>query len=236
MSKHVKRIFNYVKLLDDVKKKSNKNQVQISEDLGCSIIHTSNVNREKSNYSLEKMIKLINSGNYCIDDYVEFEDRIPASSDKFHMEEFSGVHEDILKEAIRFLQSYIQITRREEEQKEKSEYLNGSLIKTAGAKVRQLRKERGIKAGEMAEKLNMKEGSYRNMENGSTGTTIDNYARIARICGVPLSMIFEDVLEDKSAIIQYELEKMFSDLTREDTEKYSAMLGELLEIVRKYTA
>lgn len=232
MSKHVKRIFNYVKLLDDVKKQSNKNQVQISEDLGCSIIHTSNVNRERSNYSLEKIIKLINSGSYCIDDYVELEGKIAISSDEFHMEKFSGIHGDILKEVIRFVQSYIQVARRE---KEKSEYLNERLIKMAGAKVRQLRKERGIRAGKMAEELNMKEGSYRNMENGSTGTTIDNYARIARICGVPLSMIFEDVLEDKSAILQYELETMFADLQPADVEKYSAMLGELLEVVRKYT-
>ncbi len=33
--KSKERIFDYVKLLDDVKKRSNKNQSQISEELGC---------------------------------------------------------------------------------------------------------------------------------------------------------------------------------------------------------
>lgn len=237
MEKHVKRVFNYAKLLDDVKKQSNKNQVQISEELGCSMIHTSNVNREKSNYSLEKIIKLINSGKYCLDDYVEMEGKVSVALDDFDMEKFEGIHQGILKSLIRFLQDYIEISRqeKEKEKKEKVEYLNENLIKIAGAKVRQMRKDRGIRPEKMAKELNMKEGSYRNMENGSTGTTIDNYAKIAKIFGVPLSAIFEDVLEDKTVILQCELMDVFSGLQITNARKYDAMLEELLEIVRKYT-
>lgn len=235
MEKHVKRVFNYAKLLDDVKKQSNKNQVQISEELGCSMIHTSNVNREKSNYSLEKIIKLVNSGRYCLDDYVEMEGKVSVSATDFDMEKFADIDQNILKSLIGFLRDYIEISRQEKDKKEKVEYLNESLVKIAGAKVRQMRKDRGIRPEKMAKELNMKEGSYRNMENGSTGTTIDNYAKIAKIFGVPLSAIFEDVLEDKTVILQCELMDVFSGLQITNARKYDAMLEELLEIVRKYT-
>lgn len=235
MKVQTKRIFNYVKLLNDIKKRSNKNQAQISEELGCTIIHTSNVKNQKSNYSLEKIIKLINSGDYCLDDYVELEGKISVDMEEFDKEKFGDVNQDILKALFQFLDTYIQVGRNEKMQAKKQEYLNESLVKVAGSKIRQLRKEKGIKTDKMAEMLNMKEGSYRNMENGSTGTTLDNYARIARMLGVPVSVIFEDVLEDKRAVLQYELKQMFTELPITELKRYNEMLDEILEIIKKYS-
>ena len=61
--KSQERIFDYVKLLNDVKKYSNKSQSQISEELGCTAIHTSNVKRQKSSYSMKQWRVL--SGRLC---------------------------------------------------------------------------------------------------------------------------------------------------------------------------
>ena len=235
MKIQTKRIFNYVKLLNDVKKRSNKNQAQISEELGCTIIHTSNVKNQKSNYSLEKIIKLINSGDYCLDDYVELEGKVPVHTEQFDKEKFGDINQNVLKALFQFLGTYIQVGQNEGRQTKKQEYLNENLVKIAGAKVRQLRKEKGIKTDKMAEMLDMKEGSYRNMENGSTGTTLDNYARIARRLKVPVSVIFEDVLEDKTAVLQYELTQMFAELPITETKKYNEMLDEILQIIKKYS-
>lgn len=227
-----KRIFNYVKLLNDVKKRSNKSQIQISEELGCTIIHTSNVRNQKSNYSLEKIIKLMNSGDYCLDDYVELEGRIEISAKGFDEEKFGNINQETIGALQQFIQSCIKINQKKEE---KREYVNEELAKTAGAKIRQLRKEKRIKADIIAKELGMKEGSYRNMENGSTGTTLDNYAKIAKILEVPLSEIFEEVLKNKKPMIQYRTRQIFEGLSKEEAEKYHKMMEEILQIIKKYS-
>jgi len=233
--KSQKRIFNYVRLLNDIKKHSHKNQTQISEELGCTIIHTSNVKNQKSNYSLEKIIKLMNSGEYCLDDYVELEGRAAVSDRGFDNERFGRMPQEAVEALQEFIQDYIQISRKEKEKRKKKEYTNEELAKIAGAKIRRIRKAKGIGTDIMAKELGMREGSYRNMENGSTGTTLDNYAKIANILEVPVSEIFEEVLENKKPVIQYRMKRMFEGLSEEEAEMYQNMMEELLEIIRKYS-
>ncbi len=231
--KSKERIFDYVKLLDDVKKRSNKNQSQISEELGCTTIHTSNVKRQKSSFSMEKIIKLINSGEYCLDDYIKQERKTEISDYGFHNENFSGISQEVVKVFQEFMQCYIQINQKQ--QQTRKEYTNEELARLAGEKIHRIRIERGIRADIMAKELDMKEGSYRNMENGNAGTTMDNYAKIAKILNVPISEIFEDVLENKKPMIEYRMRQMFEGLTKEEVEKYSEMIEELIQIITKYS-
>lgn len=232
--KSQERIFDYVKLLNDIKRRSNKNQSQISEELGCTAIHTSNVKRQKSSYSMEKIIKLINSGEYCLDDYVERKGKTEISNYDFDNKIFNGISQSAVKVFQEFMECYIQINQKEKQQTRK-EYTNEELAKLAGEKIHKIRTEQGIRADIMAEELDMKVGSYRNMENGNTGTTMDNYVKIAKILNVPISQIFEDVLENKKPMIEYRMKEMFEGLSREEVEKYSEMIEELIQIIRKYS-
>ncbi len=233
--KSQERIFDYVKLLNDVKKYSNKSQSQISEELGCTAIHTSNVKRQKSSYSMKKIIKLINSGEYCLDDYVQQRRSPKTFSQSFDNETFSRISQAAIKALQEFLYCYIQINQKEKQQQTKKEYTNEALAKLAGEKIHKVRIKKGISANKMAEKLGVKEGSYRNMENGNTGTTPDNYAKIARILDIPISEIFEEALENKNSIIEYRMKQIFEGLSEGEVRKYKKMMEELIEIVKKYS-
>lgn len=73
------------------------------------------------------------------------------------------------------------------------------------------------------------------MENGNTGTTPDNYAKIARILDIPISEIFEEALENKNSIIEYRMKQIFEGLSEGEVRKYEKMMEELIEIVKKYS-
>lgn len=233
--KSQEQIFDYVKLLNDVKKHSNKSQSQISEELGCTAIHTSNVKRQKSSYSMEKIIKLINSGEYCLDDYVQQERSPKISGQSFDNKNFNGIPQTVIKVLQEFFYCYIQTSQKEKQQQRKKEYTNEDLAKLAGEKIHKIRIEKGIRADKIAQKLGVKEGSYRNMENGNTGTTPENYAKIAKILDISISEIFEEALENKKPIIEYRMRRIFEELSEEEVGKYGKMMEEFIQIVKKYS-
>lgn len=97
-----------------------------------------------------------------------------------------------------------------------------------------IRIEKGISIKEMCKYLNIKETTYRNIENGSNRTTMDNYAYIAKILDVPLTLLLGDSLKNKEALVRYRLEKVLSRMNFMEEREMKKMMKEIVEVFRKY--
>lgn len=94
--------------------------------------------------------------------------------------------------------------------------------------------EKGIPIKEMCKYLNMKETTYRNIENASNRTTIDNYAHIANVLEVPLTLLLSDSLKNKEAMVFYQFEKVFSMMNFIEKRDMKKMMKEMAEVFKKY--
>lgn len=233
MKKQKQRLFNYTKLVTDIQKESKKSQEELSVDLDCTASHISNVKNGKSKFSLDKTLQLLNKYEYCIEDYLESENKMKRYREEEYKEWKQGIDVELL--LLLLAQIEIMIKFNHEKTEEKSQHLvYVERIKKISENIYHLRIERGISIKEMCKQLNVKETTYQNIENGSNRTTIDNYAHIAKILNVPLTLLLNDSLKNKEALVDYRLEKIFSKMNFIEKREMKKMMGEVLEVFKKY--
>lgn len=63
---------------------------------------------------------------------------------------------------------------------------------------------------------------------------MDNYARIAEILDVPLTLLLSDSLKNKEALISYYLKKILSMMNFVEKREMKKMMEEIVEVLRKY--
>jgi DNA-binding XRE family transcriptional regulator len=61
-----------------------------------------------------------------------------------------------------------------------------------GAEIRRVRRERGIKTGELASRIGLAPATLMNLENGHKQTSIEVVHRIARELAIPVADILSD--------------------------------------------
>ena len=64
-----------------------------------------------------------------------------------------------------------------------------------GARIRALRRERGMTQEDLAEAIGMSDRTVRNIERGSHPTTLATIGRLAEALGLPVKELFEFPLE-----------------------------------------
>lgn len=233
MNKQDQRLFNYTKLVTDIQKQSKKSQEELSVGLNCTASHISNVKNGKSTFSLDKTLQLLNQYEYCIEDYVKSRSEL-----KRHIEgEYREWKQDIDAELLFPLLLQIEVMVKFNHEKPEEEYpdlICTERTKKISENIRRLRMERGISIKEMCKQLNLKETSYRNIENSSNRTTIDNYVRIAEVLNVPLTLLLNDSLKNKEALLDYRFEKVFSKLNFLEKREMMKMMQDMIEVLKKY--
>lgn len=232
MSKENKRLFNYTKLVTDIQKKSKKSQEELSVDLNCTASHISNVKNGKSTFSLDKTLQLLNMYEYCIEDYLKTENEIGK-----YIEEDKEWRQNIDVEVLLLLLEQVKIIIKlnyKKTEQENSDFISIKSIKKISENIRRIRIEKEISIKEMCCYLNMKETTYRNIENGSNRTTIDNYACIAQVLNVPLTLLLNEHLKNKEALVVYELKKIFSQMNIIEKREIKKIMKEVTKVFNKY--
>lgn len=233
MSAQGKRLFNYTKLIDDVQKKSAKSQEMLSVNLECTAAHISNVKRKKSTFSLDKTLQLLNENDYCIDDYVENDNDIRKRINRDDREILQGIESDLRWSLMQLVLETVRVSHRSAE-KNYSDLDHEERKKRIGEHIRQIRLEKNISVETMCKQMQIKKTTYQNIENGSNGTTMENYARIANTLQVPLSFLMSDILRNKDTLIDYQVYQLFSQVNFRERKKLEGMIDELSEVIKKY--
>ncbi len=233
MSKQEKRLFDYTKLIKDVQKKSSKSQEMLSVNLECTAAHISNVKRQKSTFSVDKTLQLLNENDYCIDDYVTEESIVNENLKPEDRERFQGLDSDLRVALVNLVMDTVKVSRRKEE----DPYLDLDhewRKQKIAERIRRLRIEKNVSVETMCKNLNVKKTTYQNIENGSNGTTIENYVRIASVLQIPVSLLMSDVVKNKDTLIDYELNQLFSEVNFRAKKKLEEMIDSLIAVVSNY--
>lgn len=233
MNKRNEKLFNYKKLLTDIQKESGKSQEELSVDMDCTASHISNVKNGKSTFSFDRTLRLLNKYGYCIENYLENENNMAEKIGDEYSEWRQDV--DIELQLLMLNQVEVMIKFNHTKAKEREiDLIDEGKIKRISENIRRIRIEKRISIKEMCKSLKMKETTYRNIENGSNRTTIDNYAHIANILDVPLTVLLGDSLKNKEALVAYQLKKMFSMMNFIEKREMKRMMKEMAEVFNKY--
>ena len=233
MSKQEKRLFDYTRLIKDVQKKSSKSQEMLSVNLECTAAHISNVKRQKSTFSVDKTLQLLNENDYCIDDYVEDENNIRERVKPEDRERFQGIDSELRLSLVNLVMDTVRVSHRKAEDR----YLDLDhewRKQKIAERIRKIRTEKNISVETMCKHLDVKKTTYQNIENGSNGTTVENYVRIASVLQVPLTLLMSDVVRNKDTLIDYELQQIFSEVNFREKKKLEEMIDSLVVIISQY--
>lgn len=233
MSKQNQKLFNYTKLLEDIQKRCKKSQEELSVDIDCTASHISNVKNGKSTFSFDKTLQLLNKYGYCIEDYLEN----GRNMTKQMKEEYNEWRQDIDVELQLLILNQVEVIIKFNHTKSKEkqmDLISEGKIKKISENIRHIRTEKGVSVEGMCKCLNMKETTYRNIENTSNRTTIDNYAHIAKILDVPLTLLLGDSLKNKEMLVSYRLENVLSMMNFVEKREMKKMMKEMVEVFKKY--
>lgn len=233
MRRQNQKLFNYTKLLTDIQKEYGKSQEELSVDINCTASHVSNVKNGKSTFSFDKTLQLLNKYGYCIEDYLENGNAMTKQMGQEYREWKQDI--DIELQLLILNQVEVMIIfnhiRAEERQ---IDLIGKGKMNNISENIRRIRAEKGISIKEMCKCLNVKKTTYQNIENASNRTTMDNYARIAEILDVPLTLLLSDSLKNKEALISYYLKKILSMMNFVEKREMKKMMEEIVEVLRKY--
>lgn len=233
MNNRNKKLFNYTKLLTDIQKEFRKSQEELSVDIDCTASHISNVKTGKSTFSFDKTLQLLNKYEYCIEDYLES----GSNMTKQMREKYKEWRQDIDIELQLLMLNQVEVMikfNHKKPEKGSIDLAGRGKKKKISENIYRIRIEKGISIKEMCKYLNIKETTYRNIENGSNRTTMDNYAYIAKILDVPLTLLLGDSLKNKEALVSYRLEKVLSRMNFMEEREMKKMMKEIVEVFRKY--
>jgi len=79
-----------------------------------------------------------------------------------------------------------------------SKFSEGLMLKNLGARMRELRKQKGLTLVEIAEKTGVAQATLSRIETGVMIGTIESHAKIAEVIGVGLPELYQDI-DDRAA-------------------------------------
>lgn len=227
-----RRLFDYAKLIADVQKKSGKTQEELSESLNCTPEHISKVKRNKSTFSVDKILQLVNEYNCCIDDYIDN----GTNHKRSEYEEKEGLVEmdsELYLPLLKLANKVVSFDYKDSPE----DYLTSDSkerIQKIAKCISKRRMEVGIPVKTMAEKVGVKETTFQNIENGCNGTTIEKYIQISTTLDVALSYLMRDVIKNKDVLIDYELEQIFSQVNFIEKKAVIEMINGMVAVVQQY--
>lgn len=233
MNKQDEKLFNYTKLLTDIQKESKKSQEELSVDMDCTASHVSNVKNAKSTFSFDKTLQLLNKYGYCIEDYLKTKDEPTQQIRERYREWKQDIDVELQLLILNQVEVMIHFNHRSTGERQRS-LISAEKTKKISENIRRIRTEKGISIKEMCKYLNIKETTYRNIENASNRTTMDKYAHIAKVLGVPLTLLLSDSLKNKEALIYYQLEKLLSMINFVEKREMKKMMKEIAAVLKKY--
>jgi len=215
----------------DVQKKCGKSLEELSEELNCTAAHMSNVKRGKSTLSLDKVLTLLNNYDYCIDDYMA--NKMDNKTDNWDIVEILGANGEFELLLVGFVTNFINIFHR----KPKTDCYNFTpeeRKQKISGRIREERKKKKISVETMCRMTQIKKMTYQNIENGSNGTTAENYGKIAGVLGVPVSFLMRDVIKNKKGLIKYEKAKAVAEMNFRERKILVEMMKEIWEVIVKH--
>lgn len=232
MNSQKNTLFNYVKLLTDIQRELKKSQEELSMDLDCTASHISNVKNGKSTFSFDRAMQLVNKYERCIEDYLKIENSITRRMEKEYNEWKQDI--DIELQLLVLEQIKIMMKYKHKKKEEQSVLTGEERRKKISENIKRIRIKKGISVRKMCKSLNMNKSTYRNIENTSNKTTMDNYAHIAEILDVPLTLLLKEGLKNRKALVQYQLEKTVSMMNFVEKREMKKMMEEIAGILKKY--
>lgn len=226
MDRGKERLFRYDKMFEEIQRITKMNQRQISELINCTEVHLSNIKHKKATMPVSKILDLVNRFSLSLDDFVYNRE----SDETLDVAVFGKLEED----EVLFLLDCLKLYRKKKEQQGSKQQLEiQHYEKIVGKNIKKIRKEKKISVKYMSNVLVMKEESYRNIESGTFGTTMDNYILIAGTFDVPVSLLFSGVVENKKDVVEYYAEQMFQGMDQEGKEKAQKYIIKMAELIHE---
>lgn len=226
MDRGKERLFHYDKMFEEIQRITKMNQRQISELINCTEVHLSNIKHKKATMPVSKILDLVNRFSLSLDDFVYNRE----SDETLDVAVFGKLEQD----EVLFLLDCLKLYRKKKEQRGGKKQLEiQHYEKVVGKNIKKIRKEKKISVKYMSNVLVMKEESYRNIESGTFGTTMDNYILIAGTFDVPVSLLFSGVVENKKDVVEYYAEQMFQGMDREGKEKTQKNIIKMAELIHE---
>lgn len=203
-------------------------QRQLSEEMNCSEIFISNLEREVTNPSMKTIVNMVNSLNVPLSTILSGEDRNNTTPCQELFNDLSSPKTacvlrmlyDIKKHLIEY-ENYM--AGKENLVAEEIDY------EALGQNIERLREEKNLSKVTMAKRLGINEGVYRNIESNNGRASVDRYMEIAEELNVPIDCLFEKSLANKEEISKNYINKIFEDLDDRETQ----VIKEIAQVVYK---
>lgn len=218
------------KNLKKIREKKKITQRKLSEDMNCSEVHISNLERDMVNPSTKTIINMANSLNVPLSSIVNSEGE---NIDEF--QEYRGIFGELNSTRTMYILKMLYEVKRvlleyRYERERKYDMMAEEIdYKALGENIEQLREEKNISRTIMAKRTGMKEGTYRNIENNNARASMDKYMEIAEELHVPIDYLFNASLVNKEMVSKEYLHKIFSDTDSREKQ----ILIEISQIIYK---
>lgn len=222
------------KSLKRIRTEKKITQRKLSEEMNCSEIYISNVERELTNPSLKSVLNMVNTLDVPLSTMVDEN----FSIDESVYGEYSGLFNDLnsdrtlcilkmLNEIKKNLKEYTDIVN--EKQDMVAEDID---YKALGNNIEKLREEKNISKSTMAKRLGMNESVYRNIESNNGRASINKYMDIAEKLDVPVDCLFEESLSNKEIVAKHYINEIFSGLDSREKQVISELAQVIYRILR----
>lgn len=111
-----------------------------------------------------------------------------------------------------------------------------AICRLVGERLRAIRKQKGLTQAEVAEKANLNDKYYSEVERGIRNITLVNLQKIARSLGVPLADIFSFSVERQSSPEAQEAAALLMHLFSNTTDAQKRALNNILKKIAELTA
>ncbi len=216
------------KNLKKIRQGKNITQQKLSENMNCSEVYISNLERDMANPSVKTIINMANSLDVPLSSIIN-EDMESETYNQIYGRKLgelnSGRTMCILEMIYKIKGSLIKYM-------EKYYYSKDMIAedidyKSLSNNIESLREEKKITKAVMAKRLGMKEGTYRNIESNTNKASFDRYMEIANELDVSIDYLFKESLSNKEIISKEYINKIYQGTD----EKEKRILEDLVDAI-----
>lgn len=215
-----------------VREQKNITQRKLSEEMNCSEVHISNLERDMANPSMKILINMANSLDVPLSELLYNKDK---ENSEYDITEYEGMFGELSSVRTVYILKMLYDIK-----KHLAEYLNNyqnteNMVaeeidyKALGNSIEFLREEKHISKSVMAKRVGINEGTYRNIESNSSTASVEKYMEIADELHVPIDFLFDKSLNNKEMISKEYIRKVFCDAKGKEKQ----ILEEIASIIYK---
>lgn len=225
--------------LKKIRSEKKLTQRELSDDVDCSEVYISNIERELAAPSAKTIVSMANSLNVPLASIVDRKCEYTGNG-----KPYDNIFGDLsLPRTVYLLKMVYEVKNKileYERYKEKKRAMvaegEQALIdyKSLGETIVRLRMEKELPRTVMAKRLKMKLGTYRNIENNNAVASMDKYMEIASELNVPIDYIFQNSLENKAEISREYIRRIFNGLNDRERRMLTEIARKLSMVFNEY--